>query len=201
MANTFSPNGLLPYAGADGAAPTFGTTWKKIAYNNATAIYRGDLVKMLSTGYIAQWTAATAVSQFAGVFWGCKYVSISQKTTYWSKYWPGTDVATNADVSAQIIPVNTAVPPKFIAQTANSNTTAVAVTLADVGQNTDVAVGTGSTLSGMSGSYVDINTFNTTATLPLRILDIWSGYGNGSDATSAYNKVIVQANIYQETGI
>lgn len=201
MANTFAPNGLLPYAGADGAAPTYGTTWRKIAYNNATAIYRGDPVKALSTGYVAQWTAATGVSQLAGIFWGCKYYSVSNKTTLWPKYWPGTDVATNAIVEAQIIPVNTAVPPKFIVQTANSNTTAVAVTLADVGQNSDVALGTGSTLSGMSGAYLDINTFGTTATLPFRIVDIWSGYGNGNDAASAYNKVIVQANIYQETGI
>lgn len=201
MANTFAPNGLLPYAGADGASPTYGTTWKLIAYDNTTKIYRGDPVKALATGYVAQWTAATAVSQLAGIFWGCQYYSVSQKTTYWSKYWPGGDVATNAVVKAQVIPVNTAVPPKFIVQTANSNTTAVAVTQADVWVNSDVALGTGSTLSGASGAYLDINTFGATATLPFRIIDIWTGYGNGSDAASAYNKVIVQANIYQETGL
>ena len=75
------------------------------------------------------------------------------------------------------------------------------MTIAAVGQNADVALGTGSTLSGASGAYLDINTFNTTATLPFRIVEIWDGYGNGSDATSAYNKVVVTANIYGETGI
>lgn len=201
MANTNSPNGFLPWAGADGAAPTYGTTWKRIAYNDTTKIYRGDPVKQLTTGYVAQWTATTAVSQLAGIFWGCKYPSVSQKCTMWNKYWPGADVATDARVEAQIIPVNTAVPPKFIVQTGNSSTTAVAVVLADIGANSDVALGTGNTTSGMSGAYLDINTFGTTATLPFRIVELWTGYGNGSDAASAFNRVIVQANIYQQTGL
>ena len=201
MSNTFAPQGAIPVAGADGAAPTYGMVTRLIAYNDTTKIYRGDLVKSLSTGYVAQWTAATAVSQAAGVFWGCKYYSLSQKTMTWSPYWPGADVATDAVVTAYLIPVATAVPPKFYIQTSNSSTTAVAVTLADVGQNADVAMGTGSTASGMSGMYLDINTFNTTSTLPFRIVGLGPTAGNGSDAASAYNIVTVQANIYQETGI
>ena len=191
----------MPWAGPGGAAPNFETEWVNILYSDTTKIFRGDLVKQLSSGYVAQWTATTVASQFRGVFWGCKYYSVSQKRTVWNKYWPGADVATDAVVKAQIIPVSSGVPYKFLAQTANSNTTAVAVTIAAVGINADVSVGTGSTLSGMSASYVDINTFATTATLPLRIVDIPTGYGNGMDATSAFNRIVVQANIYQETGI
>lgn len=201
MANTFAPFGALPEASADGAAPTYGMVTRLIAYNDTTKIYRGDLVKSLNTGYIAQWTAATGVSQAAGIFWGCKYYSLSQQQTTFSKYWPGADVATNAIVTAYILPIATAVPPKFVIQTSNSSTTAVAVTLADIGINADVAMGTGSTQSGQSGMYLDINTFNTTATLPFRIVGLYPGVGNGSDAASANNYVIVQANIYQETGI
>ena len=191
----------MPWSGPGGAAPNYETEWVNILYSDTTKIFRGDLVKQLATGYVAQWTAATVASQFRGVFWGCKYYSVSQKRTVWNKYWPGADVATDAIVKAQIIPVSSGVPYKFLAQTANSNTTAVAVTIAAVGINADVSVGTGSTLSGMSASYVDINTFAVTATLPLRIVDIPSGYGNGMDPTSAFNRVVVQANIYQETGI
>ena len=201
MPNTFAPFGLMPEAGADGASPTYGMTTKNIAYNNTTAIYRGDPVKMLSTGYIAQWTAGTAVSQLSGIFWGCKYYSVSRQETTFSKYWPGADVATNAVVTAYVLPVNTAVPPKFKIQTSNSATTATAVTIADIGQNADVALGTGSTVAQASGAYLDQNTFGTTATLPFRIVDLFPGVGNGSDAASANNVVIVQANIYQETGI
>lgn len=204
MANVFAPFGLLPESGADGSAPTYGMLNRLIAYDDSTKIYRGDPVKSLNTGYIAQWTAATGVSQLAGIFWGCKYYSLSQQQTVFSKYWPGGDVANNAIVTAYILPVATATPPKFIVQTSNSNTTATAVTLADVGQNADVALGTGSALSGTSGAYLDINTFGTAATLPFRIVGLYSEIAPGSpgsDSASANDWVIVQANIYQETGI
>lgn len=197
MANTNAPFGALPFLGADGAAPTYGMRTRLIAYNDTTKIYRGDLVKQLNTGYIAQWTAGTAVSQAGGVFWGCKYYSVSQKTTVFSPYWPGADVATNAVVTAFLIPINTAVPPMFTIQ---SDSTGVA--FADIGLNCDVAMGTGSTLTGMSGMYLNVSTAATTATLPFRIIRLLSdsGVGSGTEA-GAYNRVVVQANIYQETGI
>ena len=197
MANTNAPFGALPFQGADGASPTYGMSTRLIAYNNTTKIFRGDLVKSLDTGYIAQWTAATGVSQAAGVFWGCKYYSVSQKMTVFSNYWPGADVATNAVVTAYLIPINTAVPPKFVIQTDSTG-----VAFAAVGQNVDVAMGTGSTLTGMSAMYVDTGTLGTTATLPFRILGLYSdvGVGNGSEA-GAYNRILVQANIMQESGI
>ena len=83
----------------------------------------------------------------------------------------------------------------------DSSTTAVAVTQADVGQNYDVAMGTGNTLNGRSGAYLDISTAATTATLPFRLIGLYQGVGNGSDATTANNWVIVSANTLQTTGI
>lgn len=201
MSNTFAPMGLSSYGGADGAAPTYPLRSGLIAYDNATKIFQGDPIKILDTGYIAQWTPGTAVSQLAGIFWGCEYYSLSNKQPIFPNYWGGGDVATNAIVKAQFIPINTAVPPMFLVQTADSNTTAVAVTQASVGQNADVALGSGNTNNGFSTAYLDIHTFNTTSTLPFRIVDVWHGVGNGSDVSSAYNYVVVQANIYQETGI
>jgi hypothetical protein len=197
MANTNAPFGALPYRGADGAAPTYGMTTRLVAYNDTTKIFRGDLVKSLNTGYIAQWTASTAVSQAAGVFWGCKYYSVSQKTTVFSNYWPGADVATNAIVTAYLIPIATAVPPRFTIQ---SDSTGVA--FADVGLNCDVAMGTGDTNTGMSGMYLNVSTAAATATLPFRILGLAADTAVGPGTQSgAYNRVVVQANIYQETGI
>jgi hypothetical protein len=203
MANTFAPFGLVPFGGADGAAPTYGLGFlpRLIAYDNSTKIFHGDPVKQLDTGYVAQWTAATAVSQLAGIFQGVQYYSVSTKQPYFNNYWPGADVATNATIKAQVVPINTAVPPIFLVQTGNSVTTAVNVGQAAVGQNADVALGTGNTNTGMSGAYLDINTFGTTATLPFRIIGIYDGPNYNNDPTSANNWVIVQANIYQETGI
>jgi len=201
MANVFAPQGLLSYGGADGAAPTYGFKNAKILYSNTDKIFYGDPVMLDSGGYVQQWDPATGVSQMVGIFRGCKYYSLSNKQTIFPNYWPGADVATNADITAYIEPVNTATPPMFLVQTADSNTTAVAVTQASVGSNADVALGSGNTNNGMSTAYLDIHTFGTTATLPFRIVEIWNGVGNGSDKTSAYNYVVVQANIYQETGL
>ena len=205
MANTLAPFGLSQVGGIPGAAPSFAMAAYPILYSDTTKIYTNDPVKIGSNGYIAQWTAGTGVSQLFGIFAGCKYLSTSQAKVVWSPYWPGADVASTAQssIEAYVVPLSPGSGQRFVVQTANSSTTAVAVTQADVGQNADIALGTGSTLTGRSGAYLDINTFGTTATLPFRIVSLYPGgnAGNGADATTAYNWVIVQANIAQTTGI
>ena len=201
MANTFAPQGLASYGGADGSAPTYPLRKAFIQYSNTDKIFYGDPVKLNGSGFIEQWDPGTGVSQLAGIFRGCEYYSLSNKQPIFPNYWPGGDVATGATVVGYIEPVNTATPPYFLVQTANSSTTAVAVTQDSVGQNADVALGAGNTNNGFSTAYLDINTFGNEATKPFRIVDIWRGVGNGSDTASAYNMVVVQANIYQETGI
>lgn len=203
MANTFAPFGLSQVGGNPGAAPNFEQAAYSILYSDTTKIYTGDPVKLGSNGYVAQWTAGTGVSQMFGIFVGCKYLSTAQGKVVWSPYWPGSDVASTAQTSieAYVVPCSPGSAPRFVVQTADSNTTAVAVTQAAVGQNADIALGTGSTANGRSGAYLDINTFGTTATLPFRIIGLYQGVGNGSDATSAYNWVIVEANTAQTTGI
>ena len=205
MSNTNAPFGLLPVGGADGAAPTYPMVKRYISSANTTTNYRGDPMQWLSTGYVAQSAVSVAVSQLAGIFWGCTYYSQSQQATTFSKYWPGADVATGATIIAHLLPVSTGVPYLFYGQTSNSNTTATVVSFADVGQTIDIAIGTGSTLSGMSGCYLDQYVQGTTASLPFRIVDLWGNYTNlagpGSDIANAYDWIVVQANIYQETGI
>ena len=202
MSNNNQPFGLLPWNGADLGDPTYGLSTRRIPFNGG-AIFRGDPVKNLDTGNIALWTTGTAVSQLAGVFWGCKYYSSSRQEMVFGKYWPGADVSATNIVTAFIIPIQTATPPMFVAQTANSNTTATAVGFADIGANFDVTVGTGNVINGQSTTYIDqYNSVNhTAATLPFRMVNYYTGIGPGSDVASAYNWVIVQANIYQETGI
>lgn len=204
MANTLAPFGFSQIGGAPGAAPNAEQVTFPIAYNDTTKIYSGDPVKLLNTGYIAQWTASTGVSQMMGIFVGCKYLSTSQGRVVWSPYWPGADVASSAQssIEAYVVPCSPGTAPRFIVQTADSSTTAVAVTQAAVGQNADVGgLSAGSTVTGRSGAYLDINTFGTTATLPFRIIGLYQGVGNGSDAASAYNWVVVEANTLQTTGI
>lgn len=211
MANTNAPFGLRQI-GLNGAPVTnFAMQERRnaILYSNGTAIYTGDLIKMQNSGYMAQWTATTAVSQCWGVFGGCRYYSNSQQTIAPNKYWPGTDAASGT-VLAQYIPAILSPAPLFVIQT-----DATGITLADIGANADIVVGTGSTTTGQSGSYLDTGTLNTTATLPLRIVDLWANVamggpveGAGSSSTlipgtqaGAYNWAVVALNVTGTTGI
>jgi hypothetical protein len=66
MANTLAPFGFSQYQGT-GSLPTYEQTQMAVASGNSTAIFFGDPVVQLSTGYIAQATApqALAISGFA----------------------------------------------------------------------------------------------------------------------------------------
>jgi len=181
MANTNAPFGFRQYSG-NGSAPTYEQVAVTIDKDDTTAIFSGDAVIPLSTGYIAQATASTVA--IAGVFIGCKYLSTSQKRTVWSNYWPGSD-ATN-DVEAYIVNDPNA---KFVVQAGSSN-----VGFADINNNIQLNVGTGSTSTGISGMFVE--TPATTATHPFRIVDLITDPpgSNGADSTAAYNHIVVAFN-------
>jgi len=198
MANTNAPFGLRQ-VGLNGSPVTnFGMTTRfgGIDKDDTTPIFCGDLVKRLATGYLAQWTNGTAVSQAAGVFFGCEYYSISQQARIFNRFWPGTDAA--GDVDAFLIPFQQTPNPTFVVQSG-----AAGIAFADIGKNVDIVVGSGNTTSGFSGSY--LSTVVDTATVPLTIVDLWTtanggGVGPGVEA-GAYNWVLVAANSNQITGI
>jgi hypothetical protein len=148
------------------------------------------------------------VSQLWGIFDGCEYLG-SDGSWKRSPYWPGGGNSGTGDVLAHIIPCQPGSNAMFLAQTANSGGAAVEVGIASIGQNVDVALGTGNARTGISGAYIDTNTDDVTATLPFTIVGIYGGsatplyagaVGPGAD-TSAYNWVYVTANINQRTGI
>lgn len=197
MANTNAPFGLKPIGIGGGTSPNFELVTAQIDPTDTTKIYHQDPVKMGSGGYVAQWTAGTANSQFWGVFQSCKYFSVSQGKVVNSPYWPGADAS--GVVTAYLVPVQLAPPPRFLIQSSGT-----AITQADIGLNGDIAVGTGSTLGGcFSGATINQATLATTATFPLRITGLYQGAPGapGSDAASSYNWVEVTANVYGTTGI
>lgn len=190
MANTFAPFGFMQQGNTEGASPTFGMFTRLIAAGDS-AVYTNDPLKLLNTGYVSKWTVGTAVSQLAGMFMGCQYQS--SQGLIRSPYWPGSGSV--GDVTAFIVPCNLSVPGLFLVQSGNSNTTATPIAFAQIGENIDVAMGTGSTAQGISGAYADQFTLGVTATLPFRIMGLYNGVGNGSDAASANNWIFVAANV------
>ena len=183
MANTAAPFGFRQYSGT-GSAPTYEQVPVRIAYN-ASAIYYGDPVQPDANGYVVVGSPGT--TQIAGIFVGCKYLSVSQKRTIWSNYWPGSDVASGNTVEGYIVNDPNA---KFVAQTGATGATA-----ADINANVNFAIGTGNSASGLSGASVVMSTVNTTNTLPFRIvgLDIDPPGAPGTES-GAYNLVIVAFN-------
>lgn len=181
MANSNSPFGLR-FIGLMGSPPTNSALVERrngIVSTNTTAIYTGDLIRMSATGYLYQWTATTPSYLCYGVFAGCRYASNSQQTVVPQKYWPGTDAASGS-ILAQYVPGALSAPALFVIQTGSTG-----VALADIGMNFDIAVGTGSAVTGMSGSYLDVSTVTTATTAPLRLVDLWANYSMGNSPEGA----------------
>lgn len=181
MANTNSPFGLR-FIGLMGSPPTNAALMERrnaILSTNTTAIYTGDLIKISANGYLYQWTATTPGYLCYGVFAGCRYSSNSQQTVVPQKYYPGTDAASGS-ILAQYVPGMLSPAALFVIQT-----DATGITLADIGLNADIAVGTGSATTGFSGSYLDTTTLSTTTTLPLRVVDLWANYSMGNSPEGA----------------
>lgn len=176
MANTFAPFGFLQDFGT-GSTPTYEQVTRSAQYN-ASAIYSGDPVTSQTDGTIA--ISSPGTTQIAGIFAGCKYLSVSQKRTVWNNYWPGSDVASGQYVECYIINDPNA---NFLCQS-----DATGLTLADVGANVQFAIGTPSALTGRSGAYVTAP--NTTPTLPFRVKSIVTtpvlGIANPVEGAYAY---------------
>jgi hypothetical protein len=185
MANTNAPFGFRQYSGT-GSAPTYEQIAVRIVYN-ATNIFFGDPVAPDANGYVVQ--ASSNSVQVAGIFVGCQYLSVAQKRTVWSNYWPGSDVASGNTVTGYIVNDPNA---KWVAQ---SDATGVATT--DINANIGFAIGTGNTASGISGAYLDTSTINTTNTLPFRIISLID-FPPGSQGTNssgqAYDWAVVAFN-------
>lgn len=192
MANTNAPFGFVPYRG-NGAAPTYELATRQIAYDNTTKIYRGDPVIPLSTGYITQMSAGGTV-RCEGIFWGCKYTSISQKRTVWSNYWPTADAVENS-VEAYLY---SNPQMQFEVQSGDVSGTS-AITLANIGEYINIGyVGSpnGNTATGISTAFVDQDTLNTTVTHPFIVVGLIDSPpgSEGTDTASEYNRVIVGFN-------
>jgi len=187
MANTFAPFGFSQNKGT-GSAPTYEQVPAPIAYNTAN-IFFGDPVFRLSDGTVAGVTTGPGpgTGVLAGIFVGCKYLSVSQKRTVWSNYWPGSDVASTNTVEGYLVNDPNA---QFLVQSSGGS----GITQAMLGQLVQFAYGTGNTSTGLSGAYIDATSVGSTATLPFRIVSLIVPVGSSTAVTGQYNNAIVAFN-------
>lgn len=181
MANTYAPFGFRQYSG-NGSAPTYEQVEMLIKSDYTTAIFFGDAVLQDANGYITR-AGDGPTTQLAGVFVGCKYLSVAQKRTVWSNYWPGSD--NSGDIYAYVVNDPNA---RFLAQAGAS----LNVTQAAIGASISLAGGSGgNTANGISGMYLD--TVGTSSTAPFRVIGLVTEPpgSNGTDIASVANYVIV----------
>jgi hypothetical protein len=154
----------------------------RIASGYATAIFQGDLVKVVTGGGIERVTASPGTDLILGVFNGCNYTDPTTGKPTWSAYYPGGVAA--SDIIADVIDDPNAT---FEVQAD------AAFPVADLMGNFNIVATAGDTTSGISRVEIGVSTGATTATLPLKAIDISQDPEN-SDVSSANTNVIVKIN-------
>ena len=143
MANTDAPNGFTPVRHLSGG--TIRMSEYPIATDSANAIFSGDMVELLATGYIDVGDDDSA--SFLGVFAGCKYTDESGEITF-SKNWPAAQATlADADAVAYVYDDPNVV---YSAQCSGTPASTLVGALVDL-DNTD----SGSTSNGRSAQQVD----------------------------------------------
>lgn len=185
--NTNAPFGFRYFGRLEGGSPTEGLSYRTIASTYGTAIFMGDPVLSLSTGYIALPTVST--TQITGILGNLRYLNTAVgQNIQGAQYWPSSSVGSNGTAGIYDDP-----QAMYLVQSNNT-----AITFADIGANIGWASGTGSTVTGQSAYSVDQSSIGTTSALPFRIVGLYSQFAppgtSGTDDTSAYNLVVVSIN-------
>ena len=191
MANKDAPFGLRPVRMMGGEPYSGGQSRYRIASGATTPIYQGDLVTQLTAGVLGR-HAATGTVPIVGVFNGCSYTDPTSGEQVFKNYYPGSISA--SDIIASVID-----NPNVVFEVQSD----AALPVADLFGNFDIVDGSpvGDTKSGRSNTELDVTTGATTATLPLKALDISQDPDNSdvsSTNTNAY--VVIQNHIAGQKG-
>ena len=179
----------LPYAGAIRQIP--------VAPGYATAILNGDTVAINTSGYLIAKTA-TDSGDSVGVLVGCAYVNSSGQPVEGQCYLASTSTTTSMAFGYVVDDPNAVFR---VAVTNGQTTTPTAYSRALVGSNVALSVTTGSTTTGDSYYGIDGASAATTATLPVRVIDVVPDTATGPATASAttYYEFLVKFNLHQYT--
>ena len=197
-----APYGLKPINLIGGQVFAGATRQLTIASAYGTSIFYGDLVKIVSGGTIQKDTGTTTATP-CGVFLGCSYVN-AQGQVIFQQYYPASTTAPTGTVITAYV----ADDPDQLFKVVN-----VAGTTADdttsgllpaylgrtmIGSNAQLVQNAGSTASGDSKVAIySAAGGTTTATLPIRIVDVVPDTAN---ASGNFCEFIVKFNAPNVTG-
>ena len=171
----------MPYAGAIRHIP--------VAAAFATAVFTGDTVQTNADGYLILSTTTNS-GAIVGVVVGGQYVNSSGQTVQ-SQYIPAAaSTATNL-AYAYVVDDPMAL---FKVAVVSSGTTMSSAGRAVVGTNLALVLNAGSTTTGNSAYAVTLTGAGTTATIPIRVIDVVPETATAADT---YTELLVKINTHQ----
>ncbi len=182
MANVVEQYGLKPSRQLNGSPFINAQNRYRIAANNTTAIFQGDLVKPLDSGNISRAVANTS-DAVVGVFNGCFYTDPTTQKPTFSNYYPGSINA--SDIIAMVID-----GPDTVFEI-KANATFV---VADLFKNFSVTNVTGATQTGISKVTLNVSESGTAGTFVVQAIDITQDVFNSDVNVSSNVGVLVRIN-------
>lgn len=171
----------MPYAGAFRQIP--------VAAGFATAIFNGDTVKIDSDGYLIKSTTTNS-GTIVGVVVGGQYVNSSGQTVQ-GQYIPAAASAASNLAYAYVVDDPMAL---FKVAVVSSGTTMSSAGRTVVGSNLALVLNAGSTTTGDSAFAVTLTGAGTTATIPVRVIDVVPETATAADT---YTELLVKINTHQ----
>jgi len=181
MANVTEKFGLRPSRQLNGSPFINAQNRYRVATNNSSNIYQGDVVIPFASGTIGRAVANTSTPA-VGVFNGCFYTDPTTQKPTWKNYLPSSVTAT--DIVAFVIDA----PDTVFEVNANG-----VFAVADIFKNFSVNNVTGNTQTGISYVQLDVSNSGTDSTYLVQAIDI-SGDVLNSDVTVSNANVLVRIN-------
>lgn len=183
-----APYGLKPVNSLDGKPYAGAIRQIPVAAGFATAIFNGDTV-LISDGYLIKSTTTNS-GGIVGVVVGGQYVNSSGQTVQ-GQYIPASASTSSNLAYAYVVDDQQAL---FKVAVVTSGTTMGTASRADVGSNVPLVLNAGSTTTGDSAFGVTLTGAGTTATIPLRVIDVVPETATAADT---YTELLVKINTHQ----
>jgi hypothetical protein len=184
-----APYGLKPVNSIDGKPYAGAFRQIPVAASFGTAIFFGDTVQINSDGYLIKSTTTNS-GTIVGVCVGGSYVNSNGQTVQ-SQYIPAS-VSTSSNYAYAYVVDDQQVLFKVAVVT--SGTTMGTAARADVGSNVALVLNAGSTTTGNSAFAVTLTGAGTTATIPIRVIDVVPETATAADT---YTELLVKINTHQ----
>ena len=184
-----APYGLKPINSIDGKPYAGAFRQIPVAASFGTAIFFGDTVQIDGTGYLIKSTSTNA-GTIVGVCVGGQYVNSSGQTVE-GQYIPASVSTTTNYAYAYVVDDQQAL---FKVAVVSSGTTMSSAGRTVVGTNLALVLNAGSTTTGNSAFAVTLTGAGTTATIPIRVIDVVPETATAADT---YTELLVKINAHQ----